>query len=50
MPMPRRSIPSAAEREKLFALPDAEDEVIRMCTFTESDLAMIHQRRGEANR
>lgn len=31
-------------------MPDAEDEVIRQCTFSESDLAMIRQSRGEANR
>jgi TnpA family transposase len=48
--MPRRSIWSAAERESLLALPDDEDELIRQYTFSESDLAMIHQRRGDANR
>ncbi|QHK18994.1 Tn3 family transposase [Pseudarthrobacter psychrotolerans] len=48
--MPRRSILSAAERESLLALPDPEDEVIRQYTFSESDLAMIRQRRGAANR
>ena len=48
--MPRRSIWSAAERESLLALPDDEDELIRQYTFSETDLAMIHQRRGDANR
>ncbi len=48
--MPRRSVLSAAERENLLALPDAEDEVIRQYAFSQSDLAMIRQRRGDANR
>ena len=30
--MPRRSILSAAERESLFALPDAKDDLIRYYT------------------
>ena len=48
--MPRRSILSAAERESLLALPQATDELIRHYTFSESDLALIRQRRGPANR
>ena len=48
--MPRRSILSAAERESLLALPDTQDELIRHYTFSESDLSLIRQRRGEANR
>jgi TnpA family transposase len=48
--MPRRSILSAAERESLLALPDTKDELIRHYTFNESDLAIIRQRRGPANR
>lgn len=48
--MPRRSILSAAEREGLLALPDDEDELIRQDAFSESDLSMIRQRGGEANR
>jgi TnpA family transposase len=48
--MPRRSILSAAERESLLALPDATDELIRHYTFNESDLSIIRQRRGPANR
>ena len=31
--MPGRSILSATEREKLLALPDAKDELIRRYTF-----------------
>jgi TnpA family transposase len=48
--MPRRSILSAAERESLLALPDAKDDLIRYYTFSESDLSIIRQRRGPANR
>lgn len=48
--MPRRSILSAAERESLLALPDTENELIRQYTFSESDLSLIQQRRGDANR
>ena len=48
--MPRRSILSAAERESLLALPDTKDELIRHYTFSESDLSIIRQRRGSANR
>ncbi|CAB3805430.1 Tn3 family transposase TnShfr1 [Pararobbsia alpina] len=48
--MPRRSILSAAERASLLALPDAEDEVIRHYSFSETDLSLIRQRRGDANR
>lgn len=48
--MPRRSILSASERESLLALPDTKDEFIRHYTFSESDLSIIRQRRGPANR
>ena len=48
--MPRRSILSAAERESLLALPATNDELIRHYTFSESDLPLINQRRGAANR
>lgn len=48
--MPRRSILSAAERESLLALPDTKDELIRHYTFSETDLSIIRQRRGSANR
>jgi TnpA family transposase len=48
--VPRRSILSATERESLLALPDAKDELIRHYTFNESDLSVIRQRRGPANR
>lgn len=48
--MPRRSILSAAERENLLALPDTKDDLIRYYTFSETDLSLIRQRRGPANR
>ena len=48
--MPRRSILSAAERESLLALPDTKDDLIRHYTFSDTDLAIIRQRRGPANR
>jgi len=48
--MPRRSILSAAERDSLLVLPDSQDELIRHYTFSEPDLSLIRQRRGDANR
>ncbi|MBB3104802.1 DUF4158 domain-containing protein [Azomonas macrocytogenes] len=48
--MPRRSILSVTERESLLALPDTKDELIRHYTFSETDLSIIRQRRGPANR
>ncbi len=48
--MPRRSILTIAERESLLVLPDTKDELIRQYTFNETDLAIIHQHRGAANR
>ena len=48
--MPRRSILSASERDSLLALPDSRDDLIRRYTFSESDLSIIRQRRGAANR
>ncbi len=48
--MPRRPILTAAEREGLLSLPDTEDALIQHYTLNEEDLALVHQRRGEANR
>lgn len=48
--MPRRSILSAAERGSLLTLPETDDELIRHYTFSEADLSLIRQRRGDANR
>lgn len=41
-----RSCP--AEREGLLVLPDTKDELIRHYTFSDSDLSIIRQRRGNA--
>ena len=48
--MPRRSILSAADRESLLALPDDRDDLIRRYTLSPSDIPIIRQRRGAANR
>src|SRR5574337_745306 len=48
--MPRRSILSAAERDSLLALPDTRDDLIRYYTFSDTDLSIIRQHRGSANR
>lgn len=48
--MPRRSILSATEREGLLAVPTAGDELIRLYTFNDTDLALIRQHRGAQNR
>jgi TnpA family transposase len=48
--MPRRSILSVAERENLLAVPSEEDELIRQYTLSETDLSIIRQHRGSANR
>ena len=48
--MPRRSILSAAERESLLAPPDDPNDLIRHYTLSETDLSVIRQRRGAANR
>jgi TnpA family transposase len=48
--MPRRSIISAPERANLLALPDEQNDLIRHYTFSEADLSLIGQRRGDANR
>lgn len=48
--MPRRTVLSTNERETLLAFPASEEELIRHYTFNESDLALIRQRRGAANR
>ena len=48
--MPRRLALSAHEQTTLFTLPESEEELIRFYSFNESDLALIRQRRGSANR
>lgn len=48
--MPRRSILSATEQTSLLALPDNQDDLIQHYTLNEADMALVRQRRGEANR
>jgi len=48
--MPRRSLITVSEQTSLMALPENQDDPIRYYTFTESDLALIRQRRGDSNR
>jgi TnpA family transposase len=48
--MPRRSILSAAERDSLLAWPNTQEELIRHYTLSETDLSIIRQHRGIANR
>lgn len=48
--MPRRSILTESDRVRLFSIPDTVEDLIYYYTLTESDLSMIGQRRGDANR
>ena len=48
--MSRRTVLSSFERESLFALPDNQKDLIQQYTFSESDLSIIRQHRGAANR
>jgi Domain of unknown function (DUF4158) len=47
--MPRQCL-TAAERSALLAFPTEKSELIRLYTFSEQDLSVIKQRRGDANR
>jgi TnpA family transposase len=48
--MPRRSILTATERENLLGWPESQAELIRHYTLSATDLAIIRQHRGAANR
>ena len=48
--MPRRSILTATERDNLLGWPDSQAELIRHYTLSATDLAIIRQHRGAANR
>ena len=48
--MPRRSILSTADKQSLLSLPEGQDQLIRHFTFSDTDLAVIGQRRSPANR
>lgn len=48
--MPRRSLLSESDRARLLALPESHDDLIRQYAFTQTDLSLINQRRGDSNR
>lgn len=48
--MPRRNLLTSTESNRLLAFPTTDDELIRYYTFSEPDLSMIRQRRGNHNR
>jgi TnpA family transposase len=48
--MPRRRLLTVAERASLLAFPATDDERIRHYAFSEPDLSVIRQRRGQHNR
>lgn len=48
--MPRRSLFTDSERDCLLSLPDNHESLVRYYTFGESDLSVIRQHRGAANR
>jgi len=48
--MPRRSVLSTSDRATLVAPPDDDGDKIRLYTFSDTDLALVRERRGEANR
>lgn len=48
--MPRRLILSGTEYSDLLAIPKNQDDLIRYYTFSEPDVSLIRQRRGDPNR
>ena len=48
--MSRRSILTTQERQSLLALPDNQADFIRHYSLSESDISLIKQKRGDANR
>jgi TnpA family transposase len=48
--MPPRSLLTPAECGNLLAIPSSHEELIRLYTLSESDLSLIRQHRGAANR
>lgn len=48
--MPGRPVLSSSERTSLFDLPDNQNDLIQQYTLSESDLSIIRQHRGAANR
>jgi TnpA family transposase len=48
--MPRRTILNPTDCKGLFGLPESPDDMIRCYSFSEADISMIRQRRGDHNR
>ena len=48
--MARRSILTLQERQSLLALPDNQSDFIRHYSLSETNLSLIKQKRGDANR
>ncbi len=48
--MPRRRLLTPTERASLLTFPTTDDALIRHDPFTEPDLSVIRQRRGNPNR
>lgn len=48
--MPRRSLLTDTERNSLLHVPDSYEELARHYTFSETDISIIKQHRGAANR
>ena len=48
--MPRRHILSDIERDKLLAIPESQDDLIRLYTLSEQDISLIINSRGIENR
>lgn len=48
--MSRRNLLTSTERSSLLAFPTTDDGLVRHYTFSESELSVIHQRRGAHNR
>ena len=48
--MSRQPLLTATERENLLALPTDESELIRLTTFSDQDIQLINQHRGDASR
>ena len=48
--MPRPPVLTVIERQELLALPTDAVQRVQHFTLTDSDLAIIRQRRGERNR
>lgn len=48
--MPRRPVLTATEREQLLAFPGDRQQRLQHYTLSDSDLAVIGERRGQENR